>query len=479
MSDKIFIQCPGCSAKFAISDESKLGKKIRCSKCSEVFVAKSSGSKSGAPTKASKPKAPKSDDDEFNFDDMESEAEEESRPVKAKSGTTKKGGKGKGKKSAGNLPLIIGGSVAVLILIGVGVYVFGGKENAPQQAPASPPVAQQAPTTIAPGVTAPAGSAQVLPTAAGSPASANAGTAAPANATQTAWARQKRETSAAEMGETGEVVAANLSELPAGTKKLTVKTRWGGRDNEKGESKQVDVVNLILDLQADFLQKACAFGHADLTTIQVTADRSLSLHHTHSTRWDNPLVYYVPYQFHASAWTSPGNVDRAGAYWPDHPPGTLRIGIPIIAPDDAISEMSLIEGQFKIKIGNKVEEVVLSDLRAAANQPLIDAALTAAEATLSLNSENSPFGMREVVRFSIGQNYAIGPLFVFGEVNFNLAPSMQIELNEHHFSSEGIQKLPGGQLKLPIHLYSQIEEITVPFRFEKVPLPSPDKRPTQ
>src|SRR5262245_53612701 len=47
MADRILIQCPGCSAKLAISDASKLGKKIRCSKCSEVFVAKAA-SASGA-----------------------------------------------------------------------------------------------------------------------------------------------------------------------------------------------------------------------------------------------------------------------------------------------------------------------------------------------------------------------------------------------------------------------------------------------
>ncbi len=60
MADRILIQCPGCSTKFAISDESKLGKKIRCSKCSEMFVAKaikSSGSENSAPTKAAKTKA--------------------------------------------------------------------------------------------------------------------------------------------------------------------------------------------------------------------------------------------------------------------------------------------------------------------------------------------------------------------------------------------------------------------------------------
>ena len=53
----------------AISDASKLGKKIKCSKCSEVFVAKamsSGSSKAGKPAKPV-PKPKKSDEDEFSL----------------------------------------------------------------------------------------------------------------------------------------------------------------------------------------------------------------------------------------------------------------------------------------------------------------------------------------------------------------------------------------------------------------------------
>ncbi len=152
MADRILIQCPGCSAKLAISDESKLGKKIRCSKCSEVFVAKAlKAGGSAAPAKP-KPKPKKSDEDEFNFDDMEmedksepeeEESEEESKPVRSKAGAkkgTKAKGKTKKKSSGGNLPLIIGGVVVVVLLLAVGGYfLFSGGE--PVAAPAPPPVA--------------------------------------------------------------------------------------------------------------------------------------------------------------------------------------------------------------------------------------------------------------------------------------------------------------------------------------------------
>ncbi len=158
MPDRIIIQCPGCSAKLAISDASKLGKKIKCSKCSEVFVAKAAarGGTKAKPMKSAPAAKPKKsdDDDEFNFEDMEmedksaaedEESEDETPVRKSKAGgkkaTVKGKGKGKGKANSGGnkLPLIIGGSAAVLLLVAVGVYFmfFGQKPPAPA-APVQP-----------------------------------------------------------------------------------------------------------------------------------------------------------------------------------------------------------------------------------------------------------------------------------------------------------------------------------------------------
>lgn len=170
MPDRIIIQCPGCSAKLAISDASKLGKKIKCSKCGEVFVAKAGGGAKGAkPTKpAPAKKPPKSDEEDFNFDDMdlednsedfEDESADEETPVRKSKSSGKKPvakgkskGKGKGKGKSGNkLPLIIGGVAAVVVLAGVGVWLLMGSKDeaappaqqpvaaAPAAAPAAPP----------------------------------------------------------------------------------------------------------------------------------------------------------------------------------------------------------------------------------------------------------------------------------------------------------------------------------------------------
>ncbi|MBC7816591.1 MAG: hypothetical protein IAG10_06865 [Planctomycetaceae bacterium] len=494
MADRILIQCPGCSAKLAISDESKLGKKIRCSKCSEVFVAKalkSSGSKSGAPTKAAKPK--KSDDDEFNFDDMEmedkseldeEESEEESRPVKAKSGKTKKGAKGKKKSGGSNLPLIIGGVVAVVLLLGVGGYfLFSGGEGAPAAAP-NQPVAQQ-PGVVPAGVmpnaggpvlanappTTPVVAGNVPPTAA-SPTAAVPTTAAPSIAT--AKIAEANLATAQRLGETAEVAASDTADLPAGTKGLTARTRWYWMASAfEASGAEVEVIELVVDVQGDLLPKIIGFGHAEFKTLTAPPDQSLRIFQTLIKSWFDPVTYYVPYEHNSTSGLSPG---------PGHPEGVLRIGIPFVAPKVAATHLEVVEGQFKIKTAQMMEEIVIPDVRTAANKPLEHPSLKAAEAMLSLKAQKNPAGqMSEVLEFQFGRNYAVGPLLAKareGQMRtLMLQPDVAADPNGHHFSSRGSLSLPGGPLTMTIKLYSQIEEFVVPFRFENVPLPSPDKKP--
>jgi phage FluMu protein Com len=120
MPTRITIECTHCGAKLSLADSSKLGKKIKCPKCSEVFVATSD------------------DDADDELEDVEDQIEdEEETPAlqrsKAAAAGKKKaashGGKGKkGKKSGSNLGLIIGGAVGVVVLLGglVGVLFATG-----------------------------------------------------------------------------------------------------------------------------------------------------------------------------------------------------------------------------------------------------------------------------------------------------------------------------------------------------------------
>lgn len=133
MAARVSVSCPGCLAKLNLPDESKLGKKIRCPKCSDVFVAKAA--------------------DDEDLDDLD----EDEAPAKSSGGRKRPaagGRKGPTKKPSGggaNVPLIAGGGVAVVLLIVGGLYlagVFGGSKPLPvveQPVPMPAPVAAVAP----------------------------------------------------------------------------------------------------------------------------------------------------------------------------------------------------------------------------------------------------------------------------------------------------------------------------------------------
>lgn len=119
MPDPVAIECPACLATLKVPDD-KLGKKIRCPKCSEIFVAEASEAA-----------------EDFDL-------EEERRPARGKGGV-KKGGK----KQSGS-GLLIGGIVGGVALVAVaGVVIFlmssGGDDAVPQAAQVAP-VATPSPT---------------------------------------------------------------------------------------------------------------------------------------------------------------------------------------------------------------------------------------------------------------------------------------------------------------------------------------------
>ena len=159
MAGKISFACPGCSAKFSVTDKSKLGKKIRCPKCQEVFT----------------PEIPDDDDDEMLNFENENEDEDDDQPVepipRRKGVAAGSGGKGQrrsgksnnGGSAGGNfkLPMIVGG-VVLVVLIGVGLAftgLLGGHppatpvaatlDQAPTPASAPANAAPKAPSTIA------------------------------------------------------------------------------------------------------------------------------------------------------------------------------------------------------------------------------------------------------------------------------------------------------------------------------------------
>lgn len=122
MPTRISVECTHCGAKLNLPDETKLGKKIKCPKCSEVFVAASD-----------------TDDDLEDDEEEELPRKKPAAPAGKKGAAAKGGKKGKKAKSGGNLGLIIGGVVGVLVVLGGVVFVlfasgaFSGKKADPNQ----------------------------------------------------------------------------------------------------------------------------------------------------------------------------------------------------------------------------------------------------------------------------------------------------------------------------------------------------------
>lgn len=155
MAAKVSIECPACAARLNLADSSKLGKKIKCPKCSEVFVAEAA------------------DDDIIeDDDDLEDELEQSSSRKRGAAGGSrdsargsKRGAaKGKASQEGSNLPLIIGGVIALLAVAGGGLYFSGIFNGTP--VPQAPPTMPMAGAPMAAPVSAPAAHSSPAPVAA-------------------------------------------------------------------------------------------------------------------------------------------------------------------------------------------------------------------------------------------------------------------------------------------------------------------------
>lgn len=150
MASNIEIECPECSATLNLPDSSKLGKKIRCPKCKEVFVAE----------------APEGAED--SDDDVDDEPATPKKGKPAASG--KKGKKSAPSKSGSNAGLLIGVAIVGLIVVGGGgaYFMLSGK-SAPAPAP-MPVAANNSPAApAAPPTSAPAAESAAPPAAASPP----------------------------------------------------------------------------------------------------------------------------------------------------------------------------------------------------------------------------------------------------------------------------------------------------------------------
>ncbi len=122
MSERISIECKLCGAKLKLADRSRLGKKIKCPNCSELFVAVDDDEQSDEEIEAVV------EDEEAQEGDTDAAKAKAKRGPGAKSAAAK-GKKGKSKQPGISLGLIIGGgggAMVVLLLGLVGVLFAAG-----------------------------------------------------------------------------------------------------------------------------------------------------------------------------------------------------------------------------------------------------------------------------------------------------------------------------------------------------------------
>lgn len=132
MAGRISVECPGCLAKLNLADSSKLGKKIKCPKCSDVFVAKAAD-----------------DDEADDADDDEAPAKSAGRKRPAAAARKGSGKKGASSGGGNNGALIAGGVVGAVALLGIGLFLAGIFSSPPPQPAPAPAMVQPAQAPVA------------------------------------------------------------------------------------------------------------------------------------------------------------------------------------------------------------------------------------------------------------------------------------------------------------------------------------------
>ena len=109
----IKVACPNCEAVLNLKDDSKVGKRVRCPKCSEPFVME----------------VPDDDDVEaVDADEFDDELPGRQRPGRSKQRSRSSGSRSKpstlGRNSSSNSVYLIGGGIEAGFVLIVGIILF-------------------------------------------------------------------------------------------------------------------------------------------------------------------------------------------------------------------------------------------------------------------------------------------------------------------------------------------------------------------
>ena len=228
-------------------------------------------------------------------------------------------------------------------------------------------------------------------------------------------------------------------------------------------AKQIQPIDLLLDVEGDGLEKVCGYGHISIKTMTLSGGGSLK-----TARMIGDL----------SKMTLPFKMDPA--YSLHHPAGALRAKFSVEPPADTSKGIAVLEGTFKIFTSDVSNEYVVEDAPRKALRGLAEPDLKAAGVKLLLIKADGLNG--ESLVLSCGKGHMLGLATV--NPRDNLSNQMRAFVSEidkgqtvqrlRSFDQSG--KFPE-KLEIKIVLHRDVKEHVVSFRFENAALPSLDSKP--
>ncbi len=507
MSGRVIVECPECLAKLSLSDEIDPGKRVRCPKCKEAFVAiatESEHADTREPPASSTVRKGEAKKSHREPESRNRSREDRSQPAYETAGArtlpprtgsrrrlNSESAQNRSSLSAGDSTFMIAGvTMAIVILVGAGIYFFGFRNRSETPSIASAPAETVASQSVVPATNAALNTNQntdpnptsvslspqqpppqlpALPQPAPQQESTFPQPVVPQGTATAGLAPPPIQTS-----QDNGVAASNSAEWPEGVELLTGSTRWYWMKGLRPDGQRVEVMELIINMKGDMLSRAVAYGHVNLKTLSLGPNQNVVLYQDFfkTAGSPNPMLQFEPYRPQGSEGTI------------DYTPGNLRIFVPFVAPASSASTLALVEGQFRIRVG-KVHDIVIPDLRAAIRNRRTDPALAAVNAKVAMWKADYQGRKVDIFEFRIDPKTSVGPLIIKAEgqvspyfdQGIEMRPNLESDPSGNTFSTRHTPHVPDSQLSLAFQLYSDLQEITVPFRFENIPLPDISLKP--
>ncbi|MBC8114689.1 MAG: hypothetical protein H7062_09955, partial [Candidatus Saccharimonas sp.] len=265
-------------------------------------------------------------------------------------------------------------------------------------------------------------------------------------------------------GETEPVEAAKAEGLPDGMT-LSAKLSWSEFPNRSADGKETIPIQLMLDTKGEGLDTICAFGQ--ITMKRMTLEGGETLKSTRNTLMigPDPLRTLVPF-------------DADDQVRIDHPEGTLRVKYLVEPPSGTAEKIAALEGTFKYLTSEKSDEFTIDEVAKTALKPLADPELKSAGVKLLLKPGNPG----ETLTMWCGKGHFLSKVGISNPFDANGATrffNLEVDKGQTVYRIQSLEQ--GGKfsekLQVKFKLDREVKEHLVSFRFEDVPLPTPDSKP--